>query len=73
MDISERLDNNISTNNFFPQKNIVYTLYNTLKYLHKKEKSKWTTERINYHLNERNQDISTNQRKMINSLLEQKP
>jgi hypothetical protein len=40
MDISERLDNNISIDNFFQQKNIVYTLYDTLKHLYKKEKSK---------------------------------
>jgi hypothetical protein len=73
MDISERLNNHISIDNFFQQKNIIYTLYDTLKHLHKKEKSKWTTERINYHINERNQNISSNQRKMINSLLERKP
>jgi hypothetical protein len=40
--------------------------------VYKKERSKWTTKHINHHLNERNQDISTNQKKMINSILKRK-
>ncbi|GBB99263.1 hypothetical protein RclHR1_34630001 [Rhizophagus clarus] len=41
--------------------------------LYKDQKTKWSTDRINYFIERRNSDLSNNQNRMLNSLLNRKP
>lgn len=46
--------------------------FDFLNTLHQKLKSDWDTERINYYILQRNNNLTTNQTKMINSILNRK-
>ncbi|CAB4411748.1 unnamed protein product [Rhizophagus irregularis] len=64
---------NITKENYTSQKTEIYNFYKYLKYIRDEEISKWRTERIDYYLNERNNDLTDNQTKMINSILQRTP
>ncbi|CAB4424129.1 unnamed protein product [Rhizophagus irregularis] len=64
---------NITKENYTSQKTEIYNFYKYLKYIRDEETSKWRTERIDYYLNERNNDLTDNQTKMINSILQRTP
>ncbi|EXX58571.1 hypothetical protein RirG_196760 [Rhizophagus irregularis DAOM 197198w] len=58
---------------FYAQKSEIYKLYNHLKQKRDDLLSQWKVERIDHFINQRNFDLSTNQTRMINSILQRKP
>ncbi|EXX53657.1 hypothetical protein RirG_241980 [Rhizophagus irregularis DAOM 197198w] len=58
---------------FYAQKTEIYKLYNHLKQKRDDLLSQWKIERIDHFINQRNFDLSTNQTRMINSILQRKP
>ncbi|PKK57444.1 hypothetical protein RhiirC2_798029 [Rhizophagus irregularis] len=63
----------ITKDNYIDQKKKIYSFYNTLKTMYQNVISKWTKDQIEYYINERNNNLTNNQTKMINSLLQRKP
>lgn len=68
------LQHTVTKENYHSQKTIIYDLYKQLKFIRDDTISKWRVdERIDYYINQRNNDLSANQTKMINSILQRTP
>ena len=73
MDYDIILRDFITKEDFFAQKLEIYKLYNFLKQKRNDQLSQWKVERIDHFITQRNFDLSSNQTKMINSILQRKP
>ncbi|PKB93018.1 hypothetical protein RhiirA5_442605, partial [Rhizophagus irregularis] len=73
LDYNFTLYDSVTKENYYAQKKEIYLFYNYLKTIRDDNISKWRIDRIDYYITQRNQDLTTNQTKMINSILQRKP
>ncbi|CAB5384039.1 unnamed protein product [Rhizophagus irregularis] len=64
---------NLTIDNIFDVKKDLQSLLRIIIVLHKKEEDLWTINNINKYINDRNNNLLHDQKRMINSILDRKP
>ncbi|EXX60620.1 RNA-directed DNA polymerase from mobile element jockey-like [Rhizophagus irregularis DAOM 181602=DAOM 197198] len=64
---------NLTIDNIFDVKKDLQSLLRVINVLHKQEEDSWTINKINKYINDRNNNLIHDQKRMINSILDRKP